>query len=238
MKRWTLIAALVPLCVVGALMPGASAQTAQRGTMRVMGHATVEVVPDYAVVTAGVSTKAKTPTAALDQNSATARKIIEFTKQFGVDERDIRTQAVTLNPSFRQVRDPSGGSRQEPDGYTASNSVQVKLTELARVGAFMREVLDQGATNIRGVQFGASKIEQVTDDARTKAVENAFHKAQSLAAAAKVRLGAIEEIAYPPRAQAPSPGAVFARGAAPSAVPIEAGTLKISESVEITWAIE
>lgn len=209
--------------------------------MRIIGRATVEVAPDFVTVRVGVSNRAPSPTAALDQNSAAARKIIDFAKSFGVEERDIQTDAVNLSPVFKTVREPGGATRQEPDGYAATNSVRVKLSELSRLGTFMRQVLDHGATNIGGVQFGLSDPAKALDDARLKAVDDAVRQAQRLAEAAKIKLGKILEIAHPPRAEyrIPSGAADMPRRQATKAsVPVEAGTLEIGAEVEITWTVE
>lgn len=243
MRRWRPSLIIAVLSVAVTLPLHASAQTVRDGKMRILGHASIEVVPDFAMVRVGISNKAKTPTAALDHNSGIARKIIAFAKNFGVDEKDVRTDSVNLSPAFRQVRDANGTFRQEPDGYNASNAVRVKISELSRLGSFMRDVLDQGATNIGGVQFGVSKFEQVADDARAKAVENAFHQAEHLAQAAKVKLGAIDEIVHPPRVQFQyASGAGLAdlpsRSPVRSAVPIEVGTVTVAAEVDMTWRIE
>jgi uncharacterized protein YggE len=237
---------IVSVIVAVALLPAilaapAPAQGARDGKMRVLGRGTVEAVPDQVMVQVGVSNRAASPTAALDHNSEVARKIIDFTKRFGVDERDIQTTSVNLAPIFKSVRDPNGTTRQEPDGYTASNMVRVKLGDLPRLGTFMRQVLDQGATNIAGLHFGVSNLEKFSDEARTKAVEEAVRQAQGLAQAARVKLGPIQDIAYPPRSQfrVTENVADMAMRAAPrTAVPVEAGAITITAEVDITWAIE
>jgi uncharacterized protein YggE len=158
-----------------------------------------------------------------------------------VAERDIQTSSVNLAPNYKTVRDPNGTTRQEPDGYNASNMVRVKLGDLSRLGAFMRQILDQGATNIAGVHFGVTNLEKLSDEARTKAVEDAVRQAQGLAQAAKVKLGSIQDIAYPPRSRSSAmDGAADMplRAAAKIDVPIEVGTIRTSAEVEITWAIE
>lgn len=234
MRSAALAAALVCLPAL------ALAQT--EGRIRIIGRASVEVPPDHVIVRVGVSGTAPTPTAALDQNSAAARKIIDFSKKFGVEERDIQTDAVNLSPVFKTVREPGGGSRQEPNGYLAGNAVLVRLSDLPRLGTFLRQVLDQGANNIAGVQFGLSDHAKVMDEARAKAVDDAVHQAQRLAEAAKVKLGRIQEIVHPPRSDARVADGVADFGrrslAARTAVPVEAGVLKVSAEVEITWAIE
>ena len=45
------------------------------GKMRVLGRASIEVAPDHVSVRLGITSKAPSPTAALDQNSAVAKKI-------------------------------------------------------------------------------------------------------------------------------------------------------------------
>ena len=72
-----------------------------------------------------------------------------------------RTDSINLAPAYKTVREPNGNTRQEPDGYTANNMVRVKLTDMSRLGAFMRQVLDQGATNIGGVSFGLSQSGEI-----------------------------------------------------------------------------
>ena len=235
MSRAALFAAAL-VSLVAASTPA----LAQDGRIRVIGRAVVEVVPDYVTVRIGVSNRASSPTAALDQNSQTARKVVEFAKASGIQERDIQTDAVNLSPLFKTVRDPSGTTRQEPDGYTASNIVRVKLSELPKLGAFMRQALDQGANNINGVQFGLSNYESALDDARTRAVEDAVRQAQRLAEAAKVKLGKIQEILSPPRSQVVADGMADMplRRAVRAPVPVEAGSLQINAEVEIIWAVE
>lgn len=238
MMRRALVAATVASLVTMPLT--ASAQT--DGRMRIVGHATVELAPNFVVVRVGVSSKAPTPTAALDQNSAAARKIIDFSRTFGVEARDIQTDAVVLSPVMKSVREPNGNFRQEPDGYTASNTVQVRLADLSRLGLFLRQVVDQGATNINGVQFGSSDAEKATDEARQKAVEDAVRQSRLLADAAKIKLGRIVEIVHPPRTEiarvASGMAEMGVRRARASAVPMEAGTLQVGADVEIVWAIE
>ena len=105
----------------------------------------------------------------------------------------------------------------------------------------MRESLDQGATNIAGVHFGLSRPERFSDEARTKAVEDAVRQAQGLAQAARVKLGPILDIAHPPRirfGERDGYADMPARAAGRMDVPIEVGTITITAEVDITWVIE
>src|SRR5262249_22192433 len=159
-RSFLLILAIASFAAV--LASPLSAQTSG-GKMRIAGRATIEKVPDMVSVTVGVTKKAATPAAAIDQNSTAARQIVDFSKKFGVPDQDIRTASVNLSPAYRPVRAPDGTTRQEPDGYTATNNVRVRLKDLSRVGDYIRQVLDHGATNLGAVQFGLSDTEASAD---------------------------------------------------------------------------
>ena len=231
---------MIAVAFLAFAAPAAYAQSVGEGKMRILGRATVVAVPDQVTVRVGIVNKAASPTAALDQNSAVARKIIDFAKQFGIADKDIQTDSINLAPAYKTVQEPGGRTRQEPDGYTASNMVRVKLTDMSRLGTFMRQVLDQGATNIGGVHFGLSNPEKFADEARAKAVEDAVRQASLLAAAAKVKLGVIQEIVHPPRTEFRdgSAAAAMPRAVARTAVPVEVGVVEVSSEVDITWRIE
>src|SRR5215813_14899657 len=113
------------------------------------------------MVRVGISNQAASPTAALDQNSATARKIVDFAKHFAISEQDIRTDSINLAQAFRTMREPNGSTQQVPDGYNATNSIRVRIADISRLGTFMRQIVDQGATNISGVSFGLSNRQKV-----------------------------------------------------------------------------
>jgi uncharacterized protein len=240
MKRIGLSGILAATLLLVAGSAPIAAQGIREGKMRILGRGVIEVVPDHATVRVGVVNKAASPTVALDQNSAVARKIIAFAKTFGVAEQDLRTEAVDLVPAFKTIRDPNGSTRQEPDGYNASNSVHVKLNDITRLGTFMRQVLDHGANNIVGVRFGLSDPDKSSDQARTRAVEDAVHRAQQLADAAKVKLGGVVEIVHPPRIEFRREDGLADMPLRQTrmSVPVEVGTITIAAEVDITWKIE
>ena len=73
-------------------------------------------MPDRAQVSFGVSTDAKTASAALRANAAEMTKVIAAVKAQGIAAADIRTELVSLSPRYS----PNG---EAVVGYTATNSV-------------------------------------------------------------------------------------------------------------------
>lgn len=240
-----------PAALLCLMLGPASAQTPaqaptplpiEEGRITVLGHATVEVVPDFAAVRIGVSTKAAAAAAALAENSTSVARTIALARGLGIETRDIGTGTISLAQAFRTVRGPAG-SEQQPDGYAAQNVVTVKFADLGKLGEFLRGAVDGGANRIDGISFGLNDPGQADREANAAATRDALERAKTIAEVAGVGLGMIEHIAAPPRAEGPVPMARELRAmAAPAprgrAVPVEAGTLSVSADVEIVWRLK
>ncbi len=129
--------------------------------------------PDFASISIGVANKAATAAAALDLTSAAAAKIVAAARTFGIEARDLQTSYVSLQPAFRNVRDPNGQAEPRPDGYQASNSVTVRVRDLGRLGEFLRNVVDGGANRIGGVEFELAEPGRLEREATGAAVRDA-----------------------------------------------------------------
>lgn len=224
---------------IAVLASGPAAAQAPQGRLNVVGRGVVERPPDQATVQIGVTTRAPTPAAAIDTNSAAAARLVAFARQFGVESRDIRTSSVNISENVRSVPEPGGRGRQEPDGYTATNTVAVVIRDLPRLGVFLREAITEGANRVHGVSFGLNDLREPGDAARQAAVEDGMRKAELLAAAANVKLGRLLRIDSPPRADrggGAAEGSMRAMRAAP--VPVESGAIEITAEVDLSFATE
>lgn len=204
------------------------------------GTATLQARPDFASVSIGVASKAPTTAAALDATSAAAGRILASAGAFGIEPRDLQTSYVSLQPAFRNVRESGGSSEQRPDGYTASNTVTIRIRDLGKLGEFLRTVVDGGANRIDGVEFELAEPAKLQRQVLAAAVRDAREQAAVIAEAAGVKLGRIEEIRFGadrPYSAARRSRAVAAAAPAP-AVPIEAGSLDVSAEVQVVFALE
>ena len=84
----------------------------------------IDVEPDMATISAGVTSQAQTATAALRQNSVEMRSVIDRIKALGIDEKDIQTSGINLSPRYDYNRQTQ---QQVFRGYQVSNRVSVKL---------------------------------------------------------------------------------------------------------------
>ena len=142
--------------------------------------------------------------------------------------------------AFRDVRGPNGRSEQIPDGYQASNTVNIRVRDLGRLGEFLRSVVDGGANRIGGMDFELSDPGKLQRAATAAAVKDAREQAEIIAVAAGVKLGGIEEIRYGASERPAESRALRMRApAAPRPpVPVEAGSLDVSSEVQVVFAIE
>lgn len=208
------------------------------------GRATRQAPPDHASVSIGVTNRAATTAAAIDATSAAAAKILSAARALGIESRDLQTGSVSLQPAFRSVRDPGGGFEQRPDGYTAANTVTIRLRQLPRLGELLRAVVDGGANTIGGIAFELADPSRLEREALAAAVADARAQADVVADAAGVKLGRIESIRIggpDPSGYGPRPGSPTRALASPAPappVPVEAGSLEVSAEVFVAFRIE
>lgn len=123
-------------------------------------------VPDIAIISAGVVTRATTAVAALQQNANRMERVRTALKRAGIEDRDIQTSNISLNPEYRYDRD------QPPrlTGYTASNTVNVRFRDIRKSGEILDVLVAEGSNQINGPTLTIDKPEIALDEARAKAI--------------------------------------------------------------------
>ena len=122
-------------------------------------------------------------------------------------------------------------------GFWVSNTVNMTLRDLTQVGQMLQAAVDAGANSIYGLQFTVADPDSVEDLARTRAVEDARRRAETLAAAAGVEVGGVVSL----RESSLSVPYFFrgdaAESYASSGIPIELGNVEVSATVEAVFEI-
>jgi hypothetical protein len=229
--RWILLLAgllLVASAIAGVAQPrfGRSATTTPAATtITVNGNGSVTTVPDRATFGFTIDTRAKTATAALAQNSADAAAVIAALKAAGVSAANLQTSQVSLMPQTSQ-------DGTTIVGYVAQNSVTVR-TALGAAGTIVDAAVGAGANGVSGPSLDVADQSTLYRDALHKAIDDAKLKAQSLADAAGLSLGAVQSISEGGSA---SPIPMTDKMSAAGGVPVEAGTQQIQASATVTYA--
>jgi uncharacterized protein YggE len=223
------------LAVVLALAaPLAAETTAPPPTITVTGEASVESVPDMATLSIGVTSVAETAAAALRDNSAAMQAVIDRLKAAGIEDRDLQTTGLSVNPNWSSYDSSSSGS--QITGFTASNMLTVDVRALAGLGQVLDAAVADGANTLNGLTFGLTDPRPVLDEARKAAVLDARSKAELIAAAAGVALGPVLSITEGGGYGAPVP--MYKADSAMAAVPVQQGEVSLSASVTIVYALK
>jgi uncharacterized protein len=133
---------------------GLQAQEAHRvgpPTVRAQGEAIVNVKPDEARLDIGVVTQAQTAESAAAQNAKQTTGVIAALKKELGTRAQIQTSGYSIYPNYRQSRD--GSTPATISGYTATNTVHIRLSDISAVGKMIDTATRVGANNVNGVQF-------------------------------------------------------------------------------------
>ena len=234
--------------VIAALLLGAvalpSAAIAQQSTInqtiagtRLDVNATGEVtrVPDLAVISAGVVSRSPTASAALQDTADKMTRVIAALKRAGIQERDIQTSNVSLNPEYRYPEN------QAPQlvGYTASNSVTIRFRDIRSSGKILDALVGQGANQISGPNLVVDKPEVALDEARAKAVAIGQARAELYARSMGLRVVRIVSVNESGGYYAPPPPApVMMARAERDSTPVQPGEQKLQVNLAMTFELQ
>ncbi|MBA2361801.1 MAG: SIMPL domain-containing protein [Actinobacteria bacterium] len=225
-----LVLAVAAIAGVGRPETAGGASDDPREGITVTGVGSVDAVPDRAEFSLGVTTKGATAREALTANNARMSQVIAALKAAGVEERDIRTENVSVGESYE------GDGR--PSGFAAQNSVSVRILDLDRASAVLDAASRAGANQLSGPALTRNDRERLEHKALQEAVKNARNRAEALAEAAGVDVGRVTAISESLSGGPEIYEGRVAMDSSASKVPIEEGTQEIQASVSVTFAIE
>ena len=207
----------------------------------VSGHGEVLVKSDTGFFTVGVQISAKSVAEAQARGARAAEAVINSVKKNGIDEKDIKTTGLSIQPEYTYPRD---GGKPSITGYQVTNEVTVKVRKLDTFSKVIDDSAAAGGDDVRlsGIRFDVEDNEKALEQARAAAVADAKKKAAQLAKLGEVSLGApqsIQEVSssQPPAVEVRGVAALKATGA-DTATPVQPGTGAVVVDVVVRWAIK
>lgn len=227
-----------PLASSGGGVSGAVAELAvQPATgsapvagITVTGTGRITAVPDIADWSFGVQAEAATASEALESAAGTTRSIVDALRAAGVEQKDLRTEQVSVYPRTSQ-------DGRSVEGFSATSSVSATVRDIGRAGDVVDAAVGAGANQVFGPSLRVSDERSRYQAAVDAAYDDARSRAEAIAAKAGVSLGAPVAIVE---------GGGFAGGpemfrgvAADGAaeIAIEPGTQELGASLTVTFAI-
>lgn len=209
--------------------------TGTRLDLSVTGESTR--VPDVAIISTGVVTRAPTASGAIQQAASRMERVRAALKAAGIADRDIQTSNLSLNPEYRYVES------QPPQltGYTATNQLTVRFRDIGATGKIIDALVREGANQINGPNLTIDKPETALDEARANGVAMGRARAELYARALGLRVVRVVSVSesgggYSP--PPPMPYGVMAARAQAADSKIDAGEQKLSVTLGMVFELQ
>ena len=216
--------------------------------------------PDVALFNAGVVSQAVSASEALADNSRKMDRVIAALRRAGIAERDIQTQAISLQPRYsnpeleaqtraRELRQPYVPPTEAPRiiGYEARNSVQVRVRKLGQMGKIIDTLISEGANQVDGPSFTLDEPREALDEARREAIAVGRQRADLYAQATGMRVARLLSVSegggyYPVQQVIAVTGSRVGYGGAPPPpppppAPVSPGELSLGLSVSMQFEL-
>lgn len=143
----------------------------------VSAYAEARRPPDTATLSTGVVSLDSDANGAIRRNAEQMSRVVAAIQAAGIADKDVQTSGVSLNPDYQHL--PNRPPRIK--GYYASNTINVTVRDIGRLGGILDALVATGANQINGPTFDIEDKEAVLDEARTQALAKARARAEGYA---------------------------------------------------------
>jgi uncharacterized protein YggE len=170
MKRslW-LLAFLLPASLTLAQAPNVNAAP---NTIYTGADGKFEAPPDTALVQFNISSQADSAKAAYDQAAKQAEQTRQIMRDNGIDPRIAQIGSYSIEPMYDWKT-----AKRKLVGYRVSTSVTLKLKDFGKIGPITQQLADAAVSESQSISYTLDNM----DDAKSKAVEDAYHRARAAA---------------------------------------------------------
>ncbi len=239
---------LLSFFFVGALLGGIYLipwQNINWGKLEMMPAATITVTGQaqglqknqIATFTAGVSAINDDKEQAIAEVNQKAEQIIQAVKQFGIPDKDIQTQNLSVNQRQEQYWEDDRQKTRKGQ-WSVNNSIELTLREIDRADKLAALLGQTNATNIYGPNFRVDDSQQADDELLAQAIKDAQEKAQVMAQASQAKLGKIVSVTEGYQSSSAYPIRLDGMGGGGGAPPVEPGTSTVSKSVTVIFELK
>ena len=216
------------------------------GTIAVIGIGEAVTEPDLAIVNFAVVTYHASLAQALSKNNQRHERLLATLRTHGVTEPDLRTVHLHVGEYPDGYPQQHDGQRQQSQ-YEVQHWVRATLRDIDRVGPIVTEGLKH-ANRLLSIAFESSVPQQLAQEARLRAFDNAYEHAGQYAKRAGVSLGSVLSISEDPETltpierfpDSPLPMDPGMYGSGPPALPIhiERGVIAVRTRIHAVFKID
>ena len=146
--------------------------TAQANTVYVGADGKYEAAPDTALIQFNVSVQDDTSQVAFQRASKNVDQVRQVLRANGIDPKAANIGFLSVQPVYDYRRSP-----QKLVGYRVATDVSLKLKDFSKVGPVTQQLADANVSETQNLSYTLENM----DDAKHKAVEDAYRRARSSA---------------------------------------------------------
>lgn len=231
-----LVTLILAVCLIASTVFAAEAS----GAITVTGTGSIKVKPDIATINIGVTTDDADAGKAQETNSAEMNKVLKALKDNGVEDKDVQTSYFSIYPKYDYSYMVMSVTEPTVSGYTVTNSVNVTVRDISKVGEILNAAISAGGNYGGNVSFSISDDSKYYAVALDLAIKNAKSKADVIAKSIGVSIekpssvtesGYYRPISYSDYAYDAALKAVSGAGS----VPISQGDLEVTATVTVEY---
>ena len=228
MKRYILLFSFVSYMSIAQMAAQEVVQSVVP-TVNVVGEASIEATPTLVNISVSIEGEGKDAKLLRQENGEKLAKVIQAINKEEVPMKNFQTDYVSLYKNY----DYNTKTYQ----YRISQTVKIKLDNLAKYETLMDALFEAGVNQINSVTFGIedsarAKLQQeariaAIDDARKKALLYATSLDQNIGKALTIRETSLRD----------TPASVMIRGAAPSNTTLALGSISVNSQIIVTFEL-
>jgi hypothetical protein len=187
MKSAQLFFVLALLSVNIAIAQDHPAVNAEANTIYVGADGKFEAAPDAAQIQFNVSVQDETAQVAFQRASKNVEQVRQVLRNNGIDPKAASIGSLSVQPAYEYK------PKQRIVGYRVTTDVTLKLKDFSKVGPVTQQLADANVSETQSLSY----ILENMDDAKNKAVEDAYRRARNSADTLAHAAGrAIGELSY------------------------------------------
>lgn len=240
MMACVLTSASLTACSSASVPSTITVQSAENSGICVSGEEKIQATPDIAEITYSVYTQEKDAKTCQTKNATEVDAVISLLKEKGIDEKNIRTNNVGLDPIY----DWNDGRK--ITGYEMTTEIVVSSVPIDEAGTIISDSVNAGINSIDSVQYQCSNFDELYAEALKNAITSARKKADLMAEAGGKKVVAmtqVQELSSSDQAVAYTSNnmkqmAVMEADSADTGTSLMPGQVEVDAEVSVTFSIE
>lgn len=172
--RFSLALCTLFILAIPSLAQDHPALTAQPNSVYVGADGKYETAPDTAVIQFNISVQEATSQAAYQHASKDAEQVRQALRNNAIDPKAATVGFFSVNPVYEYKT-----GKQKLIGYRVTTNVTLKLKDFSKIGPITEQLADANVSESQTLNYTLENI----DEAKNKAVEDAYRRARNSAEA-------------------------------------------------------